>query len=36
MSGGVFTNTTAFDGIQFSLVSGTITGSFRIYGLRNS
>jgi hypothetical protein len=36
MSGGVFTNTTSFDGIQFKLVSGTITGSFRIYGLRNS
>jgi hypothetical protein len=36
ISGGAFTNTTSFDGIQFSLVSGTITGSFRIYGLRNS
>ena len=34
--GGAFTNTTSFDGIQFSLTSGTITGSFRIYGLRNS
>ena len=36
IASGAFTNTTSFDGIQFSLVSGTITGSFRIYGLRNS
>lgn len=36
LSSGSFSNTTSFDGIEFKLVSGTITGTFRIYGLRNS
>ena len=36
ISSGALANTTACDGISFKLVSGTITGSFRIYGLRNS
>ena len=36
ISGGAFTNTTVFDGIQFNLTSGTITGVFSVYGLRNA
>lgn len=36
ISSGAFYATTSFDGIQFSLTSGNITGSIRIYGYRNS
>jgi hypothetical protein len=33
---GYFDGNNSFDGIQFSVTSGTISGTFRIYGLRNS
>jgi hypothetical protein len=34
--GGIFNNTTQFDGIQFYPSSGTLTGTYRIYGLADA
>jgi len=36
IGGGAFTTNGLFDGIEFLVPSGTSTGQFRIYGIRNS
>jgi hypothetical protein len=36
IAGGRFNATTQFRGIRFTIASGNITGTFRVYGLRNA
>jgi hypothetical protein len=36
LNGGIHSLTTAYDGIKFTTLSGTMTGTVRIYGYKNS